>query len=290
MIERSSWGMQIAPRRRLALAVSHPIDVDGVAESLVLGRLASRAADALTLSHGGAPRLVGGVTEISDDGSTWRAIAVQVGSGQWPGSALEKLASSVQPLDIETVWRSDTSDPRLGLGLPLYRGMAAEDRWDTRILRSIALLEAIASEAFPSSVAVMDRTGGKLLGHGGKPARTRETRGRIFMLLQHCLTAVGIDDAALLTHSDHTLWHEVGVWVDMRHAVAHQGQWLPPPIPVSSPTSQARVAAAFETAGRGDGMDGRTRRYSDACAAATEVVLRTAAQTQIGPVTGPPPS
>ena len=222
-IERSTWGMQIAPRRRLALAVSFPIEVSDIADSFGLGRLANRATDALTLSHGGAPRLVGGVTELSDDGgATWRTVTVQLGSGPGPGSALEKLAPTAAPFDVEALWRSESSDPRFGLWSSLYRGLAAEERWDTKVLRAVALLEAIAGEALPTSVAVKDRTEQPLLNHGGKPARTRETRGKIYMLLQACLDAVGLDDAPLLAHPDHTLWDEVGVWVDIRHAVAHQ--------------------------------------------------------------------
>lgn len=146
-----TWGPQIAPRRRLALAVADILEVDDAASAVTLtNSIATRVADALALTHGGAPHVVAGVAEISEDaGVHWRMLAVMVGSGPWPGSALDKLATDahpVSPLDVAALWQSFDASPRTGLWLSLHRGIAAEPRWDVRMFRVSSLLELIARE------------------------------------------------------------------------------------------------------------------------------------------------
>lgn len=96
------------------------------------------------------------------------------------------------------------------------------------------------------------------------------------MLVAETLGALSLSHAPLLAHPSHTLWHEVGVWLDVRNAVAHEGLWAPQPHVSSDPSAQRRVTEAFETVARGGGLDAGTIAYTDTCSAAAEAVLRAA--------------
>ncbi len=161
---------------------------------------------------------------------------------------------------------------------------AAEPRWDVRIFRACSLLEAIASEVLPSGpIPIVDNLGVALCDHEGKPATTAGTRGSIYALVRHCLNVHGLRDATVVTHPSQRLWDEVGVWVDVRHSVAHEGLWAPPPLATGKPARRGRVAAAFTLAGRGDGLDAGWLRYADTSTAAVEAVLRAAVTGLIFP-------
>jgi hypothetical protein len=199
------------------------------------------------------------------------------GSGPGPGSVLERIseeASTHAPLDIEDLWPRVGRDRRTVLWLSLHRGIAAEPRWDVRMFRLCALLETIARELVSPPVALLDRGGQTLLGHDGQVAALGTARGMIYLLTRRALDALSLADSTLCAHPSRSLWEEVGVWVDVRNAVAHEGQWLPPPLPSDKPARQRRTANAFQIAARGDGMDSGWMRYVDTCAAAAEVVLR----------------
>jgi hypothetical protein len=281
-INAPAWGVQFGPRHRLALIESEALDIgDGVAGAQIPNALASRVGDLLALTNGGAPRLLAGVTEVSDDeGAHWRTLAIMAGSGPFPGSILESRPTGGQPiesLDTETLWTHIDDDPRVPLWLSLYRGIAAEPSWDVRVFRACSLLEAVAHEVFPSPVQATNEAGEQLLDYGGHPATTRKARGAIYMLSRRCLEVLSISDDLLLAHDNKALWDEVGVWVDVRNAVAHEGRWLPHPSASAKPNRQERVAAAFDVAGLGDGVEAGSARYAAACAAGVEVVLRAAA-------------
>lgn len=281
-INAPAWGVQFGPRHRLALIESDALDIgEGVAGAQIPNALASRVGDLLALTNGGAPRLLAGVTEVSDDeGANWRTLAIMAGSGPFPGSILQSRATESQPiesLDTETLWTHIDDDPRVPLWLSLYRGIAAEPSWDVRMFRACSLLEAVAHEVFPSPVQATNATGEQLLDHGHHPATTRKARGAIYMLSRRCLEALSISDDLLLAHDTRALWDEVGVWVDVRNSVAHEGHWLAPPLASGKPDRQKRVASAFDIAGLGDGIEAGSVRYVAACAAGVEVVLRAAA-------------
>lgn len=279
-ISRPGWGAQIAPRHRLALVLVDAVEVEQSSDGVRLANLVvSRLADLVALTHGGAPRVVGGVNEISEDGGNWRTLAIMAGGGPWPGSKLEKLATdadNVPSLSIAALWSSLDAEARAPLWLSLHRGIAAEPRWDARVFRLCSLLETIGREVYPRAVPVVDPLGHRLHNHGGQAATTSTARGVIYMLLRHSLHAVSFPNEPLRAHPDRTLWDEVGIWVDVRNAVAHEGMWSPPPLPSRSTSSQRRTAEAFELAGRGDGLESGWIRYEEACAASAELVLRAA--------------
>jgi len=277
-VDQPTWGAQLWPRRRLALAVSSAVEGDAATMPMVLALVANRMTDVLAFSHGGDPRVYVSAFEISPDGATWRSAAVMLGEGPYPGSTLDRLADGrgVPALDPAAVWRTAPADPRLALWLSLYRGAAAERAWDARLFRYFALLEAIAGVAYPQPIAVVDSAGAPLLGVTGTPATTAAARGGVCMLLRRSLRALDVDEAVLCVHPHHTLWEEVGVWLDVRNAVAHEGACRPAPIVTRRPATRDRIAAAFEVAGRGD-VDEGCRQYADSCGAGAEVVLRAVA-------------
>jgi hypothetical protein len=277
--DRPGWAMQLAPRRRLAFVATPSAEVDQVVPaSMEARRTLGRLVDSLALTQGGAPRLFSAATELStDDGRSWRTLALMAGGGTWPGTALERLlpdGDHLEAIDTRDVWISAESNPLFALWLSLYRGVAAEARWDVRILRACSLLEAISRERLEEKTAILDDSGQALLDNGGKPATTKHLRGKLYVLALGAIGPVLTSPRVFLTGEGRTLWGEVGVWVDIRNLVAHEGQWLPPLLPSTLKKEQQRSAAALELAGRGDGYDAGALRYADAVVAGTEAVLR----------------
>jgi hypothetical protein len=278
LIEPSGWAVQFAPRHRLVLALTAPLDVG---ETLAGGSLASAVvgslADLLALSHGGAPSVVAGVEEISEDGQHWRTLAVMAGRGPWPGNSLEKLPGSadhVRPLDIAGLWNEQLfADSQALFWLSLHRGIAAEPRWDVRIFRVCSLLETVGRELVERLTPVVDPDGQLLSDYNGESATAKHLRGLVYVLLQRSLDALSIPESALCAHPSRGLWDEIGIWADIRNVVAHEGRWSPAPA-LATDRRQRRVAEAFELAARGDGMESGWLRYEQACAAGAEVVLR----------------
>jgi hypothetical protein len=166
------------------------------------------------------------------------------------------------------------ADPLTALWVSMYRGVSAEGRWDVRVLRACSLLEAIGRERLTRPGPVVDAIGTPLLNHDDQPARTDQLRGLLYMLVNDAIDAVALSPRVLLAHDSRTLWEEIGVWADVRNLVAHEGQWLPPILPSTLKGPQCRSAAAFEIAGRGDGLDAGADRYAMAVIAGTEAVLR----------------
>lgn len=277
--DRPMWAVQLAPRRRLAFVATPPVEVDEIAPaSMEATRELRRLVNVLALTHGGAPQIFAAANEVSSDGGkSWRPLALMAGSGVYPGNVLERLLpdgellTAVDPRDI---WLHAKSSPLIALWLSLYRGISAENRWDVRVLRACSLLEAIGRERVDRSTGVVDEAGNALFDHGGKQATTRQLRGLTYVLVRDGVEAVLSSPRVLLTRDTQSLWDEVGIWVDIRNMVAHEGQWLPPALASTLEDSQRRSAAALKLAGRSDGYDSGGRRYNDTVMAATEVVLR----------------
>jgi hypothetical protein len=277
--DQPGWAMQLAPRRRLAFVATPPVEVEQVVPaSLEASRELGRLVDALALTHGGAPRIFAGANEFSsDEGRSWRTLALMAGSGTYPGNVLERLLPDGERLgavDPRDIWVGARSSPLIALWLSLYRGVSAEPRWDVRMLRACSLLEAIGRERIDRDTAVVDTNGEALLNHDGRPATTEALRGLLYMLVSQAVEKVLSSSRVLLTHDERSLWEEVGVWTDIRNMVGHEGQWLPPSFPSTRKGPQQRSAAALKFAGRGDGYEGGANRYCDAIMAGTEVVLR----------------
>jgi hypothetical protein len=275
---RPIWAAQIGPRRRLSLAVAPAIEVpEIVGTSQEASSRLAKLVDALSVTHGGAPRVFAEVHEQSGDGNTWRPFALMVGGGTRPGSVLERVLPEndrlmpIEPLDL---WTRAMADPLVSLWQSLYREITGEQQWDVRILRCCSLLEAIGRERLHPMAAVRDVAGRRLLDEQGKPATTKSLRGKMYTLVSSAVGSVITSPGALLCHDSRDLWDEVGVWADVRNMVAHEGRWKPPALPSTLPAAQRRSAGAFELAGRGDDLEAGWLRYADAVCAGTEAVLR----------------
>lgn len=274
-IQPSSWGMQLAPRRKMAVAL-----VDVIDGEIELWRstieMVRQALDLLALSHGGDPQDVAGVLEVQEDGQ-WRTLAEMFGSGPRPGSVLERIAPEgcgVEPLDVLAAWRGRMRDHRIALWLRLYRALVAEARWDVRVLRAFSLLEAIGRELYPDDAVIVDEHGDPRLQPNGKNYTTGDARGVVWKLVDDALRQLQLAPAILLAHPERDLWDEVEIWLSVRNAVAHEGAWRPPAPGLSSAERRERTVGAFSQAGRGEGADQGAQRYRDAIQAAAEVVLR----------------
>jgi len=278
-VDAPGWGVQLWPRKQLAFAICQPLEGD-VHISFAVAALANQLADLVTLSHGGEPRVVACAFEASEDQEqSWRPIVLMVGGGRQPGTALDRLAhaSGLPSLDPTAVWDRAASDVRFSLWLSLFRSAASEPRWDAQMFRVCALLETVAATGVSiSAEPLRDSRGRGLLGHNGQPATTQAARGRLYVLLRDSLSALEMDERPLLSHPAHSLWDEVGIWLDVRNAVAHEGGWSPPPLNTQHPGRRDRVAAAFSATARGGGLDSGWLRYAEASVAGAEAVLRAA--------------
>jgi hypothetical protein len=285
-LRRPIWAAQVAPRNRLVFVVGTPRATDDIAGAVLGSRAAvGRVLDLLTLIHGGAPRLVAGVNETSSEDGEWRTLAVSAGSGAWPGSTLEKLsqdAAAPKALDVDAAFVHAASNARTALWLSLYRDLAEEPRWDVRILRCWSLLESIGREVIAVDRPVLDEAGVPRLDGNGRPLTPRKSQlARVWLLVGDAIGAVSSSDVALRAHPSRSLWEEVGVWYDVRNAVAHEGLWQPPTRAAPGSARRQRVARAFEVAARGDALDSGWLRYADAAFAAVEAVLRAAVQERL---------
>jgi hypothetical protein len=119
---------------------------------------------------------------------------------------------------------------------------------------------------------VTDRDGNALLDRERRPATTKDSRGKSYWTVQHALMVLDLPDTAVVAHPSQTLWTDVGVWVDVRNAVAHEGYWAPPPLPTHRRSRRDEVAEAFTLAG--GGLEAGWTRYADSSCAAVETVLR----------------
>ena len=177
---------------------------DVVAGTALIDRAVSRLADLLALTHGGAPTLVAGISELSEEQTgEWRTFAIMAGRGPWPATKLDKLVASSEgllDLNLRSAWERLERHPRATLWLSLHRGIAAEPRWDVRVLRVCSLLETVATGAFEQPEPVVDGAGTLLRDHAGKPATTRKARGAIYMLLRRAVDALSIPEDALMRH------------------------------------------------------------------------------------------
>jgi hypothetical protein len=280
-IGRPAWAVQFAPRRRLAHLTLPALEVGEVSASArSIAAAVRQVADLLSLSHGGSPQVLAGVTEISDGpGRAWRTLSIMAGSGAWPGSILARLAADdvpVDELDIEALWRRGNADARNTLWLSLYRGAVSEVRWDVRMFRLCSVLETIAREVIKDPPTLRDQSGAELLGHDGRPASASTARGVIYLLIRRSLEALELPSSLLLAHPTRDLWKEVGTWLDVRNAVAHEGHWPRPPAPSRSRSAQTRAVEAFDLAARGGGLDAGYLRYADCVHAGVEAVMRAA--------------
>jgi hypothetical protein len=181
-VSRPIWGAQIAPYRRLVRAVSDELALEDASQLAILNAAAAKAADALAVIWGGAPEVIAGATELWDEArGWWRNLSLSVGGGAWHSSILRKVLPVGVVLDDDDpgeLWAASGTDPRIALWLSLFRGLSRDRDWDRRMFRACSLLETVGSEVAPRRVAVTDRDGKALHDREGRPATTKDSRGK----------------------------------------------------------------------------------------------------------------
>jgi hypothetical protein len=249
-----------------------------LAESSQLRAMARaiRFIDLLTLIKGGTPRVVASVFAARLAAGGWEALALSAPSAARTGSDLRALLPDhAEPrlLTIDEASMAVAADPRLVLWLRLFRGACQTDGWDARTFQLFVLLDVIGQAHVTPRQPVLANNERPLRNDNGKPATTSQPRGRLYQLVQQSLAAGSVPQEAVLAHPDHSLWHEIGIWLDIRDTVAHEGSWTPDG---RRGASWERVRAAASTAARGGGLDEGVLRYERAIGAAAEIVLHAA--------------
>jgi len=244
-----------------------------LAHTLVLSR-AIRFMDLLTLMKGGTPRIVGSVFATRHPHRDWQAISLSTPAAARTGSDLLALLPDSAPVQLSGAAHAlpaVINDARLGLWLRLFRAACQTEGWDARIFQLFVLLDVIGREYIRPRVDVLDDKQRPLRNDNGKRATTSQPRGRLYQLVRDALAECQVPESTLLAHPDHNLWHEAGIWLDIRDAVAHEGAWTTTPSRKGDGWQRVRSAAA--STARGGTLDEGVQRYERALGAAAETVL-----------------
>ncbi len=237
---------------------------------------AIRFMDLLTLIKGGTPRVVASVFAASTAAGGWQALALSAPGAARMGSDLLALLPDQAEPRLGTIGRASvaaTADPRLVLWLRLFRAACQTDGWDARTFQLFVLLDVIGQVHVAPRQPVLGTNNRPLRNDNGKAATTSQPRGRLHHLVQQSLDACSVPESTVLAHADHSLWHEIGIWLDIRDTVAHEGSWT---AEGRRGPSWERIRAAATAAARGGGLDEGVQRYERAIGAAAETVLHAA--------------
>jgi hypothetical protein len=175
----------------------------------------------LALQRDAAPALLAGIIESTDvdppQGAGW------IGLSPYRGNLMGGFISGESQAAFVSLHEGLHRDPRLRLWLSLHHDALAEERWDFRVFRHFNLLETISREMFGEGSAVVRFDGSPIIGGDGKPVTTSSARGKVYALLRWWSEVVSSAEGNLCAPGATSLWDEVGVWVGLRDAVAHDG-------------------------------------------------------------------
>ena len=237
---------------------------------------AIRFMDLITLIKGGTPRVVAAVFAARTAAGGWQALALSAPSAARTGSDLLALLPDQAKPRLRTIDEASLAaiaDPQLVLWLRLFRAACQTDDWDARTFQLFVLLDVVGQAHVVPRQPVLASNNRPLRNDNGKVATTSQPRGRLYHLVQQALDACSVPESTVLTHPDHSLWHEIGIWLDIRDTVAHEGSWT---AASRHGSSGDRVRAAATVAARGGGLDEGVLRYERAIGAAAETVLHAA--------------
>ncbi|MEB4210967.1 hypothetical protein [Mycobacterium sp. 94-17] len=133
---------------------------------------------------------------------------------------------------LQSLWSDLQANPRAQLWASLYADAVRDARWDYQFFRCFNLLEAIADEVLPPNTPITDAAGNPRPFSSGRGNYTiKQARGKVYALLIH--TSDSAEDE---------LWDEVGIWIQIRNDVAHEGAWQPPHASEKAAHAAARKA------------------------------------------------
>jgi hypothetical protein len=237
---------------------------------------AIRFMDLLTLMKGGTPRVVAAVFADRRPDGGWQPLALSApGAARRGSDLLALLPDRAEPRlpTVEEAVCAVAADPRLVLWLRLFRAACQTDGWDARTFQLFVLLDVIGQAHVAPRQPVLDDDQRPLRNDNGKPATTAQPRGRLYQLVRAAISHCSVPHSAVVTHPDHSLWHEIGIWLDIRDTVAHEGSWT---ATARRGPGWERVRVAASTAARGGSLEEGVQRYERAIGAAAETVLHAA--------------
>lgn len=274
------------PAVRASISAPRPVSVlliGGQAESFVqMTRLFAAnirlVRDVLTLTCGGASRLLCQVLEHRTDDGEWLPLGVTNGGPGWQRSEIQALAPDgfvLAALDPTETYESLAQRPVVAFWVQLFTSAITEQRWDVRIFRLWSVLETIAKRIVPAGEHVTRPDGAPIIDHKGKPATTSSPVGRVYALLRQVHAVLALPHELVVCHPDHALWDEVAAWYAIRNAVAHDGAWrLAEPAGGGTPAQLRALAGIIRAARPGGSVEEGFDRYRQHLEANVEGVLR----------------
>jgi hypothetical protein len=240
MLEPKAWRRQMQANRPAVLIECRVLaENEDVATTFTREKI-KRLLDMMTLSRGAAATLIAGVTIGDAGGGRQELHSAWVEQGGYRENLLGGLLSGEDVYALQKSWTGLMENPQAQLWVSLYADAVRDPRWDYQFFRCFSLLEAIADEVVPSSFPIVDEAGNpRPFANGKGNFSTRQAQGKVYALL------LGLDGA----NASDALWDSVGLWVQVRNDVAHEGEWQAPN-PNESPL-HAATRAAITAAGPG---------------------------------------
>jgi hypothetical protein len=196
-----------------------------------------RMLDLKTLRRGAAARLIAGVVGQKTGLDSYGVGHVWFEHSGYLGNLVGGPISGEDIHGLQREWTGLQANPRAQLWASLYADAVRDTRWDYQFFRCFTLLEAIADEVVSPKKTITDAAGNpRMLPNSKKdPYTTKHARGKVYELLMHMAAQ---DPKILLLRfvsqpvntkaPEDQLWDEIGMWVQIRNDVAHEGAWQPP--------------------------------------------------------------
>lgn len=212
----------------------------------------SRSLALMALNRAATPRPLAYTVAVREE-MGWRALALGSYEPPYTGNLLGGFISGESAHDLVAQWAALDADPRTAFWLGQANGIRGELRWDARVFRYVALLEAIAREIAPAPADPPSLPGERLLRWDGSPAEPGDARSRVYSLARRAADARQVNSQPQVGEN---LWTAVGLWIDVRNAVAHQGGWSRVAEIEATRDRTIRVRSALAAAGNGDPSQG----------------------------------
>jgi hypothetical protein len=258
-LEQLGWTARVDPDEWLkGYRIRHPavvVIVDGFeadsfeqagpkAEDLV-----DRLVTLLAFHRDAAPTLLASVLERRESDAEWIPEELGMHSRSYQGNLVGGFISGEDPQTLRRDWDAlESINPSARLWMRLLWEARAETDLGFRIFRFVDLLEAISRERVTIGEPVTDAEGAQVLIEEGRPATTRSTRG----LIHNWALEVGrrrqVEMRGTVLPGSNGFWEACGVWVGLRHAVAHHGGFRRGDLRQQGQPWYGLVTSAFERA------------------------------------------
>jgi hypothetical protein len=240
-LNKNKWLEQMQ-RDRPAVLIDCYVKAETPASAGAFSReMIKQLLDMITLRRGAAARLIAGVVARQNESGRYQVQDVWIEHSGYSENLLGGFLAGEDVHALQASWSGLQANPRAQLWVSLYADAVRDPRWDYQLFRCFNLLEAIADTVVQPNAVITDEAGNpRPFRRGNGSYTTKQAQGKVYMLLLH-LAGTAADDQ---------LWDEVGIWVQVRNDVAHEGAWQPPHAGETPEHAAARAAIA------GSGRDG----------------------------------